>query len=67
MNDQGWHEYVLKQAYSVLRDPARRARYDAARENRGRILAAAHELFVSKGYGSTTIAEDAFHLVVGHD
>jgi AcrR family transcriptional regulator len=48
-------------------------RYDStgrrqqARENRGRILAAAHELFVSKGYGSTTIAEDAFHLVVGHD
>jgi AcrR family transcriptional regulator len=40
-------------------------RYDStrrrqqARENRLRILAAAHELFVDKGYGSTTIAEVA--------
>jgi len=40
-------------------------RYDStrrrqqARENRGRILAAAHELFVDNGYGSTTIAEIA--------
>jgi AcrR family transcriptional regulator len=40
-------------------------RYDStrrrqqARENRLRILAAAHKLFVDKGYGSTTIAEVA--------
>jgi AcrR family transcriptional regulator len=40
-------------------------RYDStrrrqqARENRRQILAAAHELFVDKGYGSTTIAEIA--------
>lgn len=40
-------------------------RYDAtrrqqqARENRQRILAAAHELFVAKGYASTTIADVA--------
>lgn len=40
-------------------------RYDSSRrqqqaqENRGRILAAAHALFVEKGYGSTTIAEIA--------
>jgi len=40
-------------------------RYDStrrrqqARDNRGRILAAAHELFVGKDYGSTTIAEVA--------
>jgi AcrR family transcriptional regulator len=40
-------------------------RYDAtrrqqqARENRRQILAAAHELFVDKGYGSTTISEIA--------
>ena len=40
-------------------------RYDSTRrrqqagENRRRILGAAHELFVDKGYGSTTIAEVA--------
>lgn len=40
-------------------------RYDATRrrqqaqENRARILAAAHELFVDKGYGSTTITDIA--------
>jgi AcrR family transcriptional regulator len=40
-------------------------RYDSTRrrqqahENRRRILAAAHELFVGKGYGSTTITEVA--------
>jgi AcrR family transcriptional regulator len=40
-------------------------RYDStrrqlqARENRHQILAAAHELFVGKGYGSTTISEIA--------
>src|ERR1700704_309507 len=40
-------------------------RYDSTRrrqqatENRRQILAAAHELFVDKGYGSTTIAEIA--------
>ncbi|MCW0214283.1 MAG: TetR/AcrR family transcriptional regulator, partial [Pseudonocardia sp.] len=40
-------------------------RYDSSRrreqaeENRRRILAAAHELFVDRGYGSTTIAEIA--------
>jgi len=34
-------------------------RQEQARENRARILAAAHALFVEKGYGSTTIAEIA--------
>jgi AcrR family transcriptional regulator len=34
-------------------------RRQQARENRARILAAAHELFVDKGYGSTTIADIA--------
>src|SRR4051794_14401270 len=34
-------------------------RREQAQENRRRILAAAHELFVTKGYGSTTIAEVA--------
>jgi AcrR family transcriptional regulator len=34
-------------------------RQEQARENRRRILAAAHELFVDKGYGSTTISEIA--------
>ena len=40
-------------------------RYDSTRrrqqaqENRGRILAAAHDLFVEQGYGATTIAEIA--------
>lgn len=34
-------------------------RQQQARENRRQILAAAHELFVGKGYGSTTIAEIA--------
>jgi AcrR family transcriptional regulator len=34
-------------------------RQQQARENRGRILAAAHALFVEKGYGNTTIAEIA--------
>lgn len=40
-------------------------RYDSTRrrqqaeENRRRILAAAHELFVGKGYGATTVAEVA--------
>jgi AcrR family transcriptional regulator len=45
-------------------EPVKR-RYDStrrqqqARENRRRILAAAHELFVDKGYGGTTISEIA--------
>ena len=34
-------------------------RQQQARENRRRILAAAHALFVDKGYGSTTISEIA--------
>ena len=34
-------------------------RQQQARENRLRILAAAHELFVDQGYGSTTIADVA--------
>jgi AcrR family transcriptional regulator len=34
-------------------------RQQQARENHRRILAAAHELFVDKGYGSTTISEIA--------
>lgn len=34
-------------------------RQQQARENRRRILAAAHELFVDHGYGNTTIAEIA--------
>lgn len=34
-------------------------RQQQARENRRQILRAAHELFVGKGYGSTTIAEIA--------
>ncbi|RSD07924.1 TetR/AcrR family transcriptional regulator [Amycolatopsis eburnea] len=34
-------------------------RQEQARENRRRILGAAHELFVTKGYGRTTIADVA--------
>ncbi len=34
-------------------------RQQQARENRGRILQAAHDLFVDKGYGQTTIADVA--------
>jgi AcrR family transcriptional regulator len=34
-------------------------RQEQARENRRRVLGAAHTLFVEKGYGSTTIAEIA--------
>lgn len=36
-----------------------RRRQQQAQENRRRILAAAHRLFVDRGYGSTTIAEVA--------
>lgn len=47
-----------------MSEPVKR-RYDSnrrqeqARENRRRILAAAHDLFVTKGYGRTTIADVA--------
>lgn len=34
-------------------------RQEQARENRRRILQAAHELFVNRGYGQTTIADVA--------
>ena len=43
----------VKRGYDASR------RRQQAQENRARILAAAHDLFVDKGYGSTTIADVA--------
>lgn len=44
---------AVKRAYDATR------RREQARENRLRIVAAAHDLFVEQGYGRTTIAEVA--------
>jgi AcrR family transcriptional regulator len=44
---------------AVKRSYASTLRQEQARETRQRIIQAAHDLFVSKGYGSTTIADIA--------
>jgi AcrR family transcriptional regulator len=49
--------YLMSDGVKRRYDSTRRR--EQAQENRRRILAAAHELFVTKGYGSTTMAEVA--------
>jgi len=49
--------YLMVDAVKRQYDSSRRQ--EQARENRRRILQAAHELFVNRGYGQTTIADVA--------